>query len=260
MRTRSLSKILKNADRAAEVINCFKCTPQWLEFTMMYLGLKQPQFPYFFKTRQGQEIEINTAHDLVTVWVIFCRHEYKIPANTKIVIDAGANIGTFSIYASAEKVEKIYAIEPFPETFDQLKKNIAKNDLEKVVELKAIALADQTGTRNMDMNEGPSQSRGLLQGDDPSGLKVETFTLSDFLKQIGHEEIDLLKIDIEGGEHEVFQSSSPEVLRKFKNIAMEYHPNAPKEGLFEKIQSSNFQLVHDFPISAASGVAYFKRM
>lgn len=259
MGRRNLSSILKSAHRAGEVINCMKCTNQWLELTMMYLGLKKAHFPFQFKTRSGQKIELNTFHDLVTVWVIFCRHEYKIPKNAKVVIDAGANIGTFSVYAAGEKVEKIYAIEPFPETFSQLQKNIQSNGLSKKVKLNALALADQTGTRNMDLTEGPSQSRGLLKDTDPEGLKVETSTLSDFLHNIGQNEVDMLKIDIEGGEHEVFQSATPEVIQKIKYIAMEYHPNAPKEGLFNKIQSSNFTLIHDYPISGSSGVAYFQR-
>jgi len=69
----------------------------------------------------------------------------------------------------------------------------------------------------------------------------------------------MLKIDIEGGEHEVFESSSPETLQKIKHIAMEYHPTAPKKPLFDKITSSNFKLIFDYKISEASGVAYFER-
>ena len=42
--------------------------------------------------------------------MIFCRHEYKIPPGTKVVIDAGANIGTFSIYASTQNVQEIYFV------------------------------------------------------------------------------------------------------------------------------------------------------
>jgi hypothetical protein len=37
------------------------------------------------------------------------------------------------------------------------------------------------------------------------------------------QEIDFLKIDIEGSEHNVFAATSPDVLARFKRIAMEYH-------------------------------------
>lgn len=260
MGKRSVVSILRSANRAGEVLEAMKCTDQWMDLTFMYLGLKAPKFPFHFKTRKGQKITVNTFHDLITVWVIFCRHEYRIPKNTKVVIDAGANIGTFSIYASGNNVEEIFAIEPFPETYSQLEKNINENSLSQTVKLNAIALANETGKRNMDLSEGPSQSRGLLESDDSNGLAVETFTLADFLNKIGKDQIDLLKIDIEGGEHEVFHSSTPETLQKIKHIAMEYHPDAPKKDLFDKITSSNFKLIHDYAISGASGVAYFERM
>lgn len=225
----------------------------------MYLGLKEPQLPFTFVTRKGQKMEVNTFHDLITIWVIFCREEYKVPKGSKVIIDAGANIGSFSIYASTGEVEEIHAIEPFPETFSLLEQNIKANALDTKVKLNAMALADKTGTRNMDLTEGASQSRGLLEENDPEGLKVETSTLKDFLDKIGKDEVDMLKIDIEGGEHEVFMSSTPETLQRIKYIAMEYHPKAPKQPLFDKITSSNFELTFDYKISEASGVAYFKR-
>lgn len=260
MAKRSLGRLFKNIDRAGEVFECMKNTPQWLSITLAYLGIKELQYPFLFKTRRGQKITINSFHDLITVWVIFCRHEYKIPADAKVVVDAGANIGTFSIYASARNVEEIYAIEPFPETFSQLQENIAINGLQNKIELKSLALANESGERDMDVNSGPSQSRGLLQkADQNHGLKVSTLTLSDFLKSIKKDQVDLLKIDIEGGEHEVFHSSEDETIQKFKYIAMEYHPNASKTELFERLKRANFQLTHDFNISSESGVAYFSR-
>ena len=260
MTKRRFFRLLKSFNRAPEVLNCIRCTGQWKDLIFAYLGLKSLSFPYNFETRHGQKITINTFHDLVTVWVIFCRHEYKIPKDTSVVIDAGANIGTFSIYASGKNVKEIFAIEPFPDTYSQLEKNIKRNGLENKVKLNSLALANETGTRNMDLSDGPSQSRGLLEDQDKSGLTVTTSTLADFLNTIGKDEIDFLKIDIEGGEHEVFHSSTTETLRRIKYIAMEYHPDASKSDLFNKITQAQFKLTHDYAISSASGVAYFKRL
>lgn len=249
-----------SANRAGEIYQCYQVTPQWRDLTSAYLGIRGILYPYKFETRSGQRIILNSFHDLVTVWVIFCRQEYKIPQDTQVVVDAGANIGTFSIYASLNNVKEIYAIEPFPETFNQLQKNIELNGLKTKVRLKPIALAKESGNRLMDLHEGPSQSRGLLKKNDGHlGLKVPTLTLADFLKSINKEEIDLLKIDIEGGEHEVFHNSDDQTLMKIKHIAMEYHPNESKSALFDRLQKANFKLTHDFSISAQSGVAYFSR-
>lgn len=257
MAKRSLSRLIKNTHRAGEVLQAMKVSPQWFALTKAYLGFGDLNYPFQFQTRVGQKITLNTFHDLITIWVIFFRHEYKIPDKTKVVIDAGANIGSFSIYAST-KAKEIYALEPFPETCAQLQKNITQNKLEDKVKIIPVALANKTGTRNMDLSEGPSQSRGLLGSDASKGLEVKTSTLEDFFNSIGKEKIDLLKIDIEGGEHEVFHSTSDQTLARINNIAMEYHPCQPKKTLFDRIQKANFDLTFDYPISEASGVAYFK--
>ncbi len=265
---RKLITILRNFGRAGEVIHCMKFTHQWLILTLMYLGLKECCPPFLCRTRTGKVIELNTFADVITVWVIFCRHEYSVPKGTKVVIDAGANIGVFSIYASLKNVDKIYAIEPFPETMLRLKINIDRNNLGSIVQTIELALAGDTGTRNMVLRGvGYSQSAALLSIDNPTGTQVKVSTLADFLTQIDCGEVDMLKLDIEGAEYEVFQSSSVETLRKIKSIFIEYHPSsssiqnlASKERLFEKILSSGFELIRDSPFSINHGTAYFKRM
>jgi FkbM family methyltransferase len=246
--------------RLFEIRRCMKLSSQWRELTMAYLGIKSLKYPFIFKTYKNQKITLNTFHDLVTTWVIFFREEYKVPQEARIVIDAGANIGVFSIYSAQKNTKKIYAIEPFPETYSLLAKNIALNHLEKKVVLNSVALSAKSGLRNMDLSEGPSQSRGLLdKNQKTTGLEVQSMTLEDFLKSIAVDKVDLLKIDIEGGEHEVFHSSSNETLEKIQSIAMEYHPNGSKIELFDRLKQANFKLNYDYQISDQSGVAYFSR-
>mgnify|MGYP005631956631 FL=1 len=95
-------KILKNVKRSPEVLNCMRKSEQWPDLVMSYLGFKGLDYPFTFKTRDKQQIVLETFHDLVTIWVIFFRQEYKVPSDCKVIIDAGANIGSFSIYASNE--------------------------------------------------------------------------------------------------------------------------------------------------------------
>lgn len=53
----------------------------------------------------------------------------------------------------------------------------------------------------------------------------QVVTLGDVLDLADCQIVDLLKMDIEGAEHDVFVSASPELLRRFKRIAVEYHDN-----------------------------------
>ena len=229
--------------------------------TLAYLGLKPLKYPFSFETRSGQKILIETFHDLVTVWIIFCRKEYQSHNAPKVVIDAGANIGTFSIFAVKEwPVEKIYAFEPFPETLEKLKYNIKSNKLEQQINIQGYAFAGSSGEQAMDLSTGPSQSRGLLSQDDsrPS-LQVPSISLPDFLSQESISQVDFLKMDIEGSEHDVLLNTPDETLAKIRELGLEYHPVRNKKDLFNKLTGSGFHMTEDFVIGPDSGVAHFIR-
>ena len=67
MKKRKILSLLSHINRAGEVVNCMRCTSQWQDLTFAYLGFKELNFPYSFKTRAGEKILINTMHDLITV-------------------------------------------------------------------------------------------------------------------------------------------------------------------------------------------------
>ena len=234
---------------------------QWPDLVMSYLGFKGLDYPFTFKTRDKQQIVLETFHDLVTIWVIFFRQEYKVPSDCKVIIDAGANIGSFSIYASNEAPNaQIFALEPFPSTLKSFESNLKLNQLDQKVKVIKKALADQPGERYMNLEEDtPSQSIGIQKEGSKEGLCVITTTLSHLMEdeKIGH--IDLLKIDVEGAEHEVLPTTSGDVYQKIENICLEYHPNGSRQKLFELLESQSFQLVYDLRNSENSGVAWFKK-
>jgi hypothetical protein len=74
-------------------------------------------------------------------------------------------------------------------------------------------------------------------------------------------ELDMLKMDVEGAEHEVFPATPTQVLRRIRHIGLEYHPNGSKSGLFALLTAAGFDLVQDAPTPLApnSGVAHFCR-
>src|SRR5579885_1432959 len=69
-------------------------------------------------------------------------YDYLLDNITKgdIVLDAGANVGIFSILAS-RKAHKVIAIEPDPENYGYLLKNIEANHAENIIPVN-IALSD----------------------------------------------------------------------------------------------------------------------
>jgi hypothetical protein len=77
------------------------------------------------------------------------------------------------------------------------------------------------------------------------GVEVKTLTLQSLVGS--HEVVDLLKIDAEGAEYETLPSASRDVLRRIRQIEMEYHPSGEPERLFRRLRDCGFQVtqVHD---------------
>lgn len=120
-------------------------------------------------------------------------------ANPKIVIDVGACAGEFCAYVY-EQAETIYAIEPYH--FKELSDNVRDFGLEKIKAFN-IAISGSNGKRNFTTDEPRG---GNFLTTHATGMEVETQTLSCFMKSQGITHVDVLKIDIEGGEEEVFNA------------------------------------------------------
>lgn len=139
---------------------------------------------------------------------LFTNREYKLVRKVKsdIVVDVGACAGEFSAYIY-DKAKVIYAIEPYSQHFEELTGNIKEFNLTKIKPFN-LALSNENGEGNLILKDrgGHMLSKG-------NGERVKTKTLATFMKENKIKRIDILKIDIEGGENEVFNSDD------FKEIA-----------------------------------------
>jgi len=190
--------------------------------------------PYKGKTLKfnvrGGGVYDKTVSDWIVLREMFVENVYNLQKNdlknTGVVLDIGANIGTFSIQAAALGAKKVIAVEPERENYIMLCENVKHNNFEDIiisvnygagaVAGKAILLGDQTagfikGTRD-----------GNISDDLPKQL-VNLLTLEDLFKLAGSEFVDVLKVDCEGGEYGLFEPVPDEILKRFKLIKMEYH-------------------------------------
>jgi FkbM family methyltransferase len=125
-------------------------------------------------------------------------------AGVKTCIDVGANIGGYSMPLIKYLDCKVYAIEPSSSSFAQLQKNLQDKN---VVLIKA-ALSDHEGMGTLFSRRTQSEKATLspVLGEGSSiQEEVRVTTLDTVVQENSISEIDLIKIDTEGHELEVFR-------------------------------------------------------
>ncbi|HBU07090.1 MAG TPA: hypothetical protein DEB09_03315 [Candidatus Magasanikbacteria bacterium] len=215
----------------------------------------------------SQNININYRDDsdLSVIDEIFVDKMYRsvenIILNTKhCILDIGAHIGLFSIYASVLNPKiKIIDLEPEPDNFALMKENLKLNHC-KNVEAKCLAVipsecegslfksTDEQLTTNLYLSNNShnhTTSTGHLTTKPPDHITVTAMTLE---KLIGNKKIGLLKMDIEGGEFDIVKNMEYRIWGMIDCIAVEYHENEnnKRSDLENIIRSHGFSVEH-FP-------------
>lgn len=145
------------------------------------------------------------------------------------IIDVGAGIGDFSIYAVyANPNAVVYAYEPFPESYQLLVRNINVNGFENILPVNS-AVWRHDGILQLDTKSGePLQvmsksTDASNEGQSAGEISVQAISLGKVFDDHEIDKLDLLKLDCEGAEYEILMGGSPEVLQKVDRIIMEYH-------------------------------------
>lgn len=114
-----------------------------------------------------------------------------------IFVDVGANVGAYTVLASAAAGAKTYAFEPSPAALRPLRNNVALNHIGDRVCIEPYAAGRTTGTVPIS-TEGPSAMHHLEPGASRNSSTVEIRTVDSY-----HLSPAILKIDVEGYEAEV---------------------------------------------------------
>jgi FkbM family methyltransferase len=152
-----------------------------------------------------------------------------------VVIDLGANIGLFALYAaSIGPAVQVHAFEPAASSFAMLQQNVALNKLSNI-RCYRCAVSDMTGKRALYITKISSTQDTMIMSRVPAqGLgeteDVDCLSLDDLFPRCEIEHCDLLKVDVEGSEFNIFSSASGETLRRIDRIAMEYHEMGSGKG------------------------------
>lgn len=202
----------------------------------------QETSPEFIELKGKTKILFSShPHDVITFFVVFLKREYgKIKADS-IVIDIGANIGVFSLYAALSGAKKVYAFEPSREAFEILCKNIKLNNLTDVIipVNKAVSSIDDLIIQFPCSSSPYNNIRSFASDNELICCEILTVTIDSFIdKNVNIHNIDLLKLDCEGAEFDILPSISDIAFEKINSIRMECHgePN----GLIELLNRKGY--------------------
>jgi FkbM family methyltransferase len=147
------------------------------------------------------------------------------------VVDAGANIGYYTIIASKLVGDKgkVYAFEPDPKNFDLLEKNVRMNGCSGNVVLERKALSNRKGTIKLFISVENKGDHRIYQPEGPTrdSVEVEAVRLDEYFKEYQHG-IDVFKTDTQGADGVILEGMKGLLERQSgtPTIFMEFWPKA----------------------------------
>ncbi|MDA3616799.1 FkbM family methyltransferase [Polluticaenibacter yanchengensis] len=152
---------------------------------------------------------------------VFLNQEYKFKySNINYVIDAGANIGLFSIYIKNLFPDAtIISIEPEEHNYTQLKINTEHYNH---IYTENLGLWYKRAKLKV-FDKYQLGSWGFVVEENNGDWNVEAISIPDLIQKYQLPYIDILKIDIEGSEKELFSTNYENWLPKVKLIIIELH-------------------------------------
>ena len=136
-----------------------------------------------------------------------------------VVMDFGANIGTFSRRAFEAGASKVIAVEPSPLNVQALARNFAKEIEEGRFVLVPKAVWNEPGEMTLNIYELSVLDSLVMDERHEAPLKtqvpVELVTIDSLVEELGLERVDFIKMDIEGAERQALQGAA-ETLRRFR--------------------------------------------
>jgi FkbM family methyltransferase len=193
--------------------------------------------------------------------IVMTKHEEEIielfhPKEGDIVIDVGAHMGRYTITSSkyVGPQGKVIAVEAHPYNFKILQRNISLNRLTNVTAMNCAVYSkkDRLKLYLPDEEQGYTMHHSLMtnyliskysEGIEKKYIEVEAYTLDNLLQISGINQVNWIKIDVEGAEYEVLRGAK-EILSANSDIAIlvEVHGKETYGPTIELLRSNNFDI------------------
>jgi FkbM family methyltransferase len=157
--------------------------------------------------------------DMQSIREVWLEESYKLPSDggRKNLVDLGANIGLTSTWlARRYGCKKVIAVEPVGSNAELARRNLTANGV--YAEVIEAAVGPENGIAHFQDNA--SSNLGRIS---KTGREVPMVCLGTLLR--GGTIVDLLKIDIEGGEQALLTNGDTSWLNRIREIIIEFHPD-----------------------------------
>ncbi len=209
------------------------------EATSRILAGFQPKYIECVFRNRKLKFKCNSVMDLQIFNELLVRNQYDVNESNvknKVIVDAGASTGMFSVMCAVLGAKKVYAFEPVKSTFQELEDNIRGNGFEKVIVPVGKAVGDKNFATLISYSEDGNTGASIcLIKNQQMTQEIDVVRLDDFLKG---EKVDLVKMDVEGYEENVLLGMK-ELIKKFKPVLTfsAYHKSTDKKRLPEVVRS-----------------------
>jgi FkbM family methyltransferase len=193
--------------------------------------IQMPGFRHPFALRKGTS-------DIQTFYQVYLDNEYNLVFSQppKVIIDGGANVGLFALQMKNRFPDaKIICIEPDPENFQLLQKNTEAYD--------GIS-CENSGIWNKDTklkvyDKYGGGKWGMTVEENLTEGNINAVSIDSLFAKYNLEHVDVLKLDIETSEKQVFSEGYESWLPKVKTVVIELH-----DGLEEGCSKAFFTAIN----------------
>ena len=202
-------------------LNIAKIDEKFLKIKKITIELPESHYEVTLRLRTS---DIPTFQQVFT----FCEYDNSVmPQNAKTIVDLGANIGLASVYFGLHYPEaRILSVEPEEQNFSLLRTNTEA--LGQRVHCEHAAVWSDDGWINLHTEDQMGNALGawgvqVSENQTAKSGRTRSYRLETLLAIADIQHVDILKVDIEGAELELFKSRAEHWLDRVDMVIVETH-------------------------------------
>lgn len=219
--------------------------------TVRQLRLRGYRRPFYY--RDGTS-------DAAVIRQVLGHREYDCvgrESNVSFIIDCGANIGCTSFYFLNQYPNaRLLAVEPDQRNYELCRRNLWPfRDRASVIHAGVWSTCESLCVERGGYRDGREWSFQVRPCRNGEAADFVSTTIPQLIARSGFPRVDILKIDIEAAEKEVFRVQAESWLRQVKNVIIELHDQECEDIFFKAMSSFTYQMGHSGDLTYCNNLA-----